>query len=240
MYKKEVRSKKKKKKKSYDVLENSCVFSAPSFRLHFSKISARASTREEKSIKRAGLFLLRFANEKTTMAPAKKKSATTKNKKKPTPALETVCSHFSKYVKTNDGKALEKGFAALLAVLKREGEKDANAEERFFSDAKRALGVSDAMVKVRFDRLRGRVGRRRRRRRKTQAKIVFSLSFRRSSLVDAFEKFCGHLTKNVSHPLYLSISLNDDRRWKISTTKEATSRVTSTVSAKKWKKSRIL
>ena len=150
MYKREVRSKKKKKKKSYDVLENSCVFSAPSFRLHFSKISARASTREEKSIKRAGLFLLRFANEKTTMAPAKKKSATTKNKKKPTPALETVCSHFSKYVKTNDGKALEKGFAALLAVLKREGEKDANVEERFFSDAKRALGVSDAIAKVRF------------------------------------------------------------------------------------------
>jgi hypothetical protein len=140
------------------------------------------------------------------MAPAKKKSATTKNKKKPPPALETVCSHFSKYVKTNDGKALAKGFATLLAVLKREGEKDANVEERFFSDAKRALGVSDAIVKVRFDRLRGRVGRRRRRRRRTRAKIVFSLFFRRSSLVDAFEKFCGHLAKNVSHPLYLSIS----------------------------------
>jgi len=116
------------------------------------------------------------------MAPAKKKSATTKNKTKPPPALETVCSHFSKYVKTNDGKALAKGFATLLAVLKREGEKDANVEERFFSDAKRALGVSDAIVKVRFDRLRGRVGHRRRRRRKTRAKIVFSLFFRRSLL----------------------------------------------------------
>lgn len=167
--------KEEEKKKSYSKIR--AFFLLLRFRLlHFSKISARASTREEKSIKRAGLFLLRFANEKTTMAPAKKKSATTKNKKKPTPALETVCSHFSKYVKTNDGKALEKGFAALLAVLKREGEKDANVEERFFSDAKRALGVSDAIVKVRFDRLRGRAGCRRRRRRKTQAKIVL-LSF---------------------------------------------------------------
>lgn len=136
------------------------------------------------------------------MAPAKKKSATTKNKKKPPPALETVCSHFSKYVKTNDGKALAKGFAALLAVLKREGEKDANVEERFFSDAKRALGVSDAIVKVRFDRLRGRVGRRRRRRRKTRAKIVFSLFFVVPPSWTRLKNFVGTLQK-----MFLTLSI---------------------------------
>ena len=93
-------------------------------------------------------------------------------KKKPTTTIMScadISSNFSKYVKTNDSKALLKGFRGLLLRERKEEEaendengrgKDAiNDEEKFFSDAKRAMGLSDAIVKVGFMRSRGRVGR---------------------------------------------------------------------------------
>ena len=92
-------------------------------------------------------------------------------KKKPVTIMSCadISSNFSKYVKTNDSKALLKGFRGLLLRERKEEEaendengrgKDAiNDEEKFFSDAKRAMGLSDAIVKVGFMRSCGRVER---------------------------------------------------------------------------------
>lgn len=109
-------------------------------------------------------------------------------KKKPTTTIMScadISSNFSKYVKTNDSKALLKGFRGLLLRERKEEEaengrgKDAiNDEEKFFSDAKRAMGLSDAIVKVGFMRSRGRVGRasRRFRRARREKSSSFCLS----------------------------------------------------------------
>lgn len=112
-------------------------------------------------------------------------------KKKPTTTIMScadISSNFSKYVKTNDSKALLKGFRGLLLRERKEEEaendengrgKDAiNDEEKFFSDAKRAMGLSDAIVKVGFMRSCGRVERasRRFRRARREKSSSFCLS----------------------------------------------------------------
>ena len=140
------------------------------------------------------------------MAWAKKNDA--KTKKKPTTLLSCadISSNFSKYVKTNDSKALLKGFRGLLLRERKEEEaesrengrgKDAiNDEEKFFLDAKRAMGLSDAIVKVGFMRSCGRVGRASRRfRRARKRNLFFFCLFGRVWF--PFENFCGHL---ISHP----------------------------------------
>lgn len=109
-------------------------------------------------------------------------------KKKPTTTIMScadISSNFSKYVKTNDSKALLKGFRGLLLRERKEEEaengrgKDAiNDEEKFFSDAKRAMGLSDAIVKVGFMRSCGRVeraSRRFRRARREKSLLLLSL-----------------------------------------------------------------
>lgn len=108
-------------------------------------------------------------------------------KKKPMTIMSCadISSNFSKYVKTNDSKALLKGFRGLLLRERKEEEaengrgKDAiNDEEKFFSDAKRAMGLSDAIVKVGFMRSCGRVeraSRRFRRARREKSLLLLSL-----------------------------------------------------------------
>lgn len=131
-----------------------------------------------------------------------------KTKKKPMTIMSCadISSNFSKYVKTNDSKALLKGFRGLLLRERKEEEaendengrgKDAiNDEEKFFSDAKRAMGLSDAIVKVGFMRSCGRVGRASRRfRRARKRNLFFFCLFGRAWF--PFENFCGHL---ISHP----------------------------------------
>ena len=111
-------------------------------------------------------------------------------KKKPMTIMSCadISSNFSKYVKTNDSKALLKGFRGLLLRERKEEEaendengrgKDAiNDEEKFFSDAKRAMGLSYAIVKVGFMRSCGRVeraSRRFRRARREKSLLLLSL-----------------------------------------------------------------
>ena len=122
-------------------------------------------------------------------------------KKKPMTIMSCadISSNFSKYVKTNDSKALLKGFRGLLLRERKEEEaendengrgKDAiNDEEKFFSDAKRAMGLSDAIVKVGFMRSCGREER----------NLFFFCLF------GPFENFCGHLS---SHPYMCVFSLS--------------------------------
>ena len=133
-------------------------------------------------------------------------------KKKPVTIMSCadISSNFSKYVKTNDSKALLKGFRGLLLRERKEEEaendengrgKDAiNDEEKFFSDAKRAMGLSDAIVKVGFMRLcvassAHRAG--------FDAREERNFFF--FCLFGPFENFCGHLS---SHPYMCVFSLS--------------------------------
>ena len=165
-------------------------------------------------------------------------------KKKPTTIMSCadISSNFSKYVKTNDSKALLKGFRGLLLRERKEEEaengrgKDAiNDEEKFFSDAKRAMGLSDAIVKVGFMRSCGRVGRASRRFRR--ARREKSSSFRLSPVACGFRLkiFVGTLVLTPICVFSLSLSLfsnDNNRHWKTSRTK-ATSRTIKKVAEKK-------
>ena len=84
--------------------------------------------------------------------------------------------------------------------------KDAiNDEEKFFSDAKRAMGLSDAIVKVGFMRSCGRVGRASRRFRRAREEKIFFFSSLAGRVWFPFENFCGHLS---SHPYMCVFSLS--------------------------------
>lgn len=163
-----------------------------------------------------------FAVAKSTnaMAAAKRSAKSTKTKK-PSPLTSTnakISAFLSDYVATSNGNAFASGLKLLVkktSSKKKNNNKadarDENDDQNFFLDGKRVLGLSDAIAKVRFPRLRGRDGVSPRGLRRS----VFS-SFFSNGVV--FRKKRRNENFGLSKPL-TKFFLDTDRRWKISTTK---------------------
>ena len=153
------------------------------------------------------------------MAAAKRSAKSTKTKK-PSPLTSTnakISAFLSDYVATSNGNAFASGLKLLVkktSSKKKNNKADArdeNDDQNFFLDGKRVLGLSDAIAKVRFPRLRGRDGVSPRGLRRS----VFS-SFFSNGVV--FRKKRRNENFGLSKPL-TKFFLDTDRRWKISTTK---------------------
>ena len=150
---------------------------------------------------------------------AAKRSAKSAKTKKPSPLTSTnakISAFLSDYVATSNGNAFASGLKLLVKKTssKKKNKADArdvNDDQNFFLDGKRVLGLSDAIAKVRFPRLRGRDGVSPRGLRRS----VFS-SFFSNGVV--FRKKRRNENFGLSKPL-TKFFLDTDRRWKISTTK---------------------
>ena len=160
------------------------------------------------------------ATSTNAMAAAKRSAKSTKTKK-PSPLTSTnakISAFLSDYVATSNGNAFASGLKLLVkktSSKKKNNNKadarDENDDQNFFLDGKRVLGLSDAIAKVRFPRLRGRDGVSPRGLRRS----VFS-SFFSNGVV--FRKKRRNENFGLSKPL-TKFFLDTDRRWKISTTK---------------------
>ena len=160
------------------------------------------------------------AAKSTNAMAAAKRSAKSAKTKKPSPLTSTnakISAFLSDYVATSNGNAFASGLKLLVkktSSKKKNNKADArdeNDDQNFFLDGKRVLGLSDAIAKVRFPRLRGRDGVSPRGLRRS----VFSSFFSNGVF---FEK--RGETKILASQNRLQIFfLDTDRRWKISTTK---------------------
>ena len=156
------------------------------------------------------------------MAAAKRSAKSTKTKK-PSPLTSTnakISAFLSDYVATSNGNAFASGLKLLVkktSSKKKNNNKadarDENDDQNFFLDGKRVLGLSDAIAKVRFPRLRGRDG-------------VSPRGLRRSVFSSFFSNgvfFEKRGETKILAPLKTAyktqLFLDTDRRWKISTTK---------------------
>ena len=159
------------------------------------------------------------AAKSTNAMAAAKRSAKSAKTKKPSPLTSTnakISAFLSDYVATSNGNAFASGLKLLVKKTssKKKNKADArdeNDDQNFFLDGKRVLGLSDAIAKVRFPRLRGRDGVSPRGLRRS----VFS-SFFSNGVV--FRKKRRNENFGLSKPL-TKFFLDTDRRWKISTTK---------------------
>ena len=160
------------------------------------------------------------AAKSTNAMAVAKRSAKSAKTKKPSPLTSTnakISAFLSDYVATSNGNAFASGLKLLVkktSSKKKNNKADArdeNDDQNFFLDGKRVLGLSDAIAKVRFPRLRGRDGVSPRGLRRS----VFSSFFSNGVF---FEK--RGETKILASQNRLQIFfLDTDRRWKISTTK---------------------
>ena len=106
------------------------------------------------------------AAKSTNAMAAAKRSAKSAKTKKPSPLTSTnakISAFLSDYVATSNGNAFASGLKLLVKKTssKKKNKADArdvNDDQNFFLDGKRVLGLSDAIAKVRFPRLRGRDG----------------------------------------------------------------------------------
>ena len=162
----------------------------------------------------------RAVAKSTNAMAAAKRSAKSAKTKKPSPLTSTnakISAFLSDYVATSNGNAFASGLKLLVkktSSKKKNNKADArdeNDDQNFFLDGKRVLGLSDAIAKVRFPRLRGRDGVSPRGLRRS----VFS-SFFSNGVV--FRKKRRNENFGLSKPL-TKFFLDTDRRWKISTTK---------------------
>ena len=163
----------------------------------------------------------RAVAKSTNAMAAAKRSAKSAKTKKPSPLTSTnakISAFLSDYVATSNGNAFASGLKLLVkktSSKKKNNNKadarDENDDQNFFLDGKRVLGLSDAIAKVRFPRLRGRDGVSPRGLRRS----VFS-SFFSNGVV--FRKKRRNENFGLSKPL-TKFFLDTDRRWKISTTK---------------------
>ena len=159
------------------------------------------------------------AAKSTNAMAAAKRSAKSAKTKKPSLLTSTnakISAFLSDYVATSNGNAFASGLKLLVKKTssKKKNKADArdeNDDQNFFLDGKRVLGLSDAIAKVRFPRLRGRDGVSPRGLRRS----VFS-SFFSNGVV--FRKKRRNENFGLSKPL-TKFFLDTDRRWKISTTK---------------------
>jgi len=161
------------------------------------------------------------AAKSTNAMAAAKRSAKSAKTKKPSPLTSTnakISAFLSDYVATSNGNAFASGLKLLVKKTssKKKNKADArdeNDDQNFFLDGKRVLGLSDAIAKVRFPRLRGRDG-------------VSPRGLRRSVFSSFFSNgvfFEKRGETKILAPLKTAyktqLFLDTDRRWKISTTK---------------------
>ena len=218
----------RKKKIRYTLVVKTDVFfflTKPSyFRIHILLRQSKKKTPRKFFKKQLPLCAAKnaFAVAKSTNAmAAAKRSAKSAKTKKPSPLTSTnakISAFLSDYVATSNGNAFASGLKLLVkktSSKKKNNNKadarDENDDQNFFLDGKRVLGLSDAIAKVRFPRLRGRDGVSPRGLRRS----VFS-SFFSNGVV--FRKKRRNENFGLSKPL-TKFFLDTDRRWKISTTK---------------------